>query len=141
MQRPADGPGARGAVHGALGGAAEHSAAHAARGDFDRALELVPVDEQTQADFLSRYYLLMLASGMIERVYWWRLVARGYGLMEPRPDGSLRPRPGHRAVTMLERLIERGITPDALVQRILEITPIREDELTADPRFQKMFAS
>jgi hypothetical protein len=62
----------------------------------------VSVDEETQADYLCRYYLLMLASGMIERVYWWRLVARGYGLVEPGGDGSLRPRPSHRALSVLE---------------------------------------
>jgi len=34
-----------------------------------------------------------------------------------------------------------GITPDMLVDRIVEATPAREDELTRDPRFQEMFAS
>jgi MoxR-like ATPase len=34
-----------------------------------------------------------------------------------------------------------GITPDDLIERIIAVTPMREDELTADPRFQKMFAS
>jgi MoxR-like ATPase len=34
-----------------------------------------------------------------------------------------------------------GVTPDDLIERIIAVTPMREDELTADPRFQKMFAS
>ncbi|HEY4759861.1 MAG TPA: MoxR family ATPase [Thermoguttaceae bacterium] len=34
-----------------------------------------------------------------------------------------------------------GITPDEIVDRILTITPSREDELTNDARFQKIFAS
>ena len=34
-----------------------------------------------------------------------------------------------------------GVTPDSLVAEILAVTPTREDELTADPRFQKIFAS
>jgi len=34
-----------------------------------------------------------------------------------------------------------GVTPDALIEQILSVTPTREDELTNDPRFQKMFAS
>ena len=34
-----------------------------------------------------------------------------------------------------------GITPDAIVDRLLEATPTQEDELTADARFQKIFAS
>ena len=34
-----------------------------------------------------------------------------------------------------------GVTPDMIIERILETTPSREDELTRDPRFQTIFAS
>jgi len=34
-----------------------------------------------------------------------------------------------------------GVTADDVVERLLEITPTREDELTSDARFQKIFAS
>ena len=34
-----------------------------------------------------------------------------------------------------------GVTPDAVIQRIVESTPAREDELSRDPRFQSIFAS
>ncbi len=34
-----------------------------------------------------------------------------------------------------------GVTADALIDQILSVTPTREDELTQDPRFQKIFAS
>jgi MoxR-like ATPase len=34
-----------------------------------------------------------------------------------------------------------GIGPDDVVDRVLEITPTKESELTADSRFQKIFAS
>jgi len=34
-----------------------------------------------------------------------------------------------------------GVTPDTIIQRIIESTPAREDELTRDPRFQTIFAS
>ena len=34
-----------------------------------------------------------------------------------------------------------GVTPDAIIRRIVENTPVREDELTRDPRFQTIFAS
>ena len=34
-----------------------------------------------------------------------------------------------------------GVTADDVVERLLEITPGREDELTSDARFQKIFAS
>ncbi len=34
-----------------------------------------------------------------------------------------------------------GVTADHVVQRLLEVTPSKEDELTRDARFQKIFAS
>jgi MoxR-like ATPase len=34
-----------------------------------------------------------------------------------------------------------GVTPDDLIDRIVSVTPTREDELTSDARFQKIFAS
>ena len=34
-----------------------------------------------------------------------------------------------------------GVTPDDLVERIVAVTPTREDELTHDARFQQIFAS
>jgi MoxR-like ATPase len=34
-----------------------------------------------------------------------------------------------------------GVVPDDLIERLLAITPTREDELTNDARFQKIFAS
>jgi tRNA A-37 threonylcarbamoyl transferase component Bud32 len=53
----------------------------------------VSVDEETQADYLARYYLLALGTGLVERVFWWQLVARGYGLVDPggAPRGRCRP--------------------------------------------------
>jgi MoxR-like ATPase len=34
-----------------------------------------------------------------------------------------------------------GVTPDAVVRRIIDETPAREDDLSRDPRFQTIFAS
>ena len=34
-----------------------------------------------------------------------------------------------------------GITPDHVVDRLIQITPTKENELTSDARFQKIFAS
>jgi MoxR-like ATPase len=34
-----------------------------------------------------------------------------------------------------------GVTPDNIIDRLLETTPTKEDELTRDSRFQKIFAS
>ena len=56
------------------------------------------VSEQEYADFMLRYYVLGLCSGFVERVYWWRLVARGYGLVDIENNGSLRERPAYQAL-------------------------------------------
>ena len=62
----------------------------------------VAVDEQTAADYLARYYLLLLGSGLVQRVYWWQLVARGYGLTVAE-GGALRRRPAFHALATLQR--------------------------------------
>jgi hypothetical protein len=64
------------------------------------------VDEERQADYLTRYYLLTLGTGLVERVYWWRLLARGYGLMVADGRGGLRRRPAFRALATLRQVLE-----------------------------------
>jgi hypothetical protein len=52
----------------------------------------VAVSEEAQADYLVRYFLLVLGTGLVERVFWWQLAARGYGLVDPAlPAGRRRP--------------------------------------------------
>lgn len=48
------------------------------------------VDEEIYADYLVRYYIISLSSGA-ERVYWWQLVAHGYGIIDD-IDGKWRRR-------------------------------------------------
>ncbi len=66
----------------------------------------VAVDEETQADYLARYYLLALGTGLVERVFWWQLVARGYGLVCPGNGESPRRRPAFRTLQTLLRQLE-----------------------------------
>ncbi|MGE0640106.1 MAG: lipopolysaccharide kinase InaA family protein [Thermoanaerobaculia bacterium] len=63
----------------------------------------VSVDEAAQADYLPRFFLLATAAGHVERVDWWQLVARGYGLVDPGTAGELRRRPAFRAFATLRR--------------------------------------
>ncbi len=65
----------------------------------------VSVDEESQASYLVRYALLALATGCAERVYWWQLIARGYGLIAPDAEG-LRRRPSYRALATLAATLE-----------------------------------
>jgi len=62
------------------------------------------VSEEEQADFLVRYYVLVLASGMADKVFWWQLVAPGYGLVDSR-ETPWRRRPSFAAFrTLVSRL-------------------------------------
>lgn len=62
----------------------------------------VAVDEDAQANYLVRYCLEALGTGLAERVYWWQLAAAGYGLLDPREE-DLRRRPAYHALRQLQR--------------------------------------
>ena len=59
------------------------------------------VTEEQYAVFLARYLLLTLASGHVARVYWWRLAARGFGLIDDTDPAAWRPRPAFSALQTL----------------------------------------
>ncbi|MCK4646918.1 MAG: hypothetical protein KAU46_11755 [Candidatus Aminicenantes bacterium] len=65
------------------------------------------VSEEEQANYLVRYYILCLASGFVERIYWWQLVAPGYGLIDNRKK-EWRKRPGFYALKFMVTLIEES---------------------------------
>lgn len=75
-------------------------------GPHSPAGKTVSVGEEEQADYLVRYFLLALGTGLIERVFWWRLIARGYGLISPESDGSFRRRPSWHALRTLIHQVE-----------------------------------
>ncbi len=75
-------------------------------GPHSPAGKTVSVGEEEQADYLVRYYLMVLGTGLVERVFWWRLIARGYGLISPESDGSLRRRPAWDALRTLIDQVE-----------------------------------
>ncbi|MDQ2075504.1 lipopolysaccharide kinase InaA family protein [Marinimicrobium sp. ABcell2] len=62
------------------------------------------VDEDEYADYMLRYYTLALCSGHVDRVYWWRLSAHGYGLVDDRDNW--RRRPAFTALGFLLRTLE-----------------------------------
>lgn len=78
------------------------------------------VSEQDYADYMLRYLVLALASGMVERVYWWRLAARGYGLIDDSPahPAGWRLRPAYHQLRVFLRhcgratFLERRALPD-----------------------------
>jgi hypothetical protein len=73
------------------------------------------VTEEEQADFLVRYHLLALAGGLIERVYWWQLVAPGYGLVDSR-EAPWRARPAHAALRTLIGMVSGSTFTGATIE-------------------------
>jgi hypothetical protein len=73
------------------------------------------VSEEEQADYLIRYFVPGLASGLVERIYWWQLAAPGYGLVDTRGE-PWRQRPAFMAFQhLVGRLAEssfEGRDPD-----------------------------
>jgi hypothetical protein len=73
-------------------------------GKYSPAVGRTNVSEENQANYLTRYFILCLASGFVERIYWWQLVAPGYGLIDSRQE-IWRRRPGFFAYKhMVDRL-------------------------------------
>jgi len=60
---------------------------------------------EEQADFLVRYYLLALSSGVVKNVYWHQLIAPGYGLIDNRGD-VLTKHPAYQAFKTLLYFIQ-----------------------------------
>lgn len=63
------------------------------------------VSEEDQANFLVRYFVICLASGLVERIYWWQLAAPGYGLID-NLGREWRERPSFFALRQMTRLLE-----------------------------------
>lgn len=62
------------------------------------------VSENDYADYMTRYLLQAACSGFVERVYWWRLAARGFGLVDEVAD-PWRVRPAYHAFAHLLRTL------------------------------------
>jgi hypothetical protein len=65
------------------------------------------VSEEEQANYLVRYFILCAASGFVERIYWWQLVAPGYGLIDSRKE-KWRRRPSFYALKTMVSLLEKS---------------------------------
>jgi hypothetical protein len=84
-------------VNWPLAGTGVHSpvlAPYCVSGNGDRA----GVSEELYAHYMIRYLCLVLGSGFVDRVYWWRLAAKGFGLVDDSHPTALRPRPGYHAL-------------------------------------------
>jgi hypothetical protein len=74
--------------------------------------------EDLCGDYLLRYLCLALGSGLAERVYWWRLASRGFGLLDDSDPRTLRPRAGYAMLrAFLEQLGEATLVSAQLPPR------------------------
>jgi hypothetical protein len=89
-------------VNWPLRGTGAHAPIHAPYFPPWRAAGDTGVTEVEYGSYLLRYLCLALGSGMVERVYWWRLAAHGYGLVDDADPAALRVRPAYR---MLQRFL------------------------------------
>lgn len=74
------------------------------------------VSEEAYARYMVRYLLQAACSGLIDRVYWWRLAAHGFGLVDEGAN-PWRDRPAYRAWCRLlevlgDAVFERNIPTD-----------------------------
>jgi len=87
------------------------------------------VSEDEYGDYMLRYLCLALGSGMVERVYWWRLVAHGFGLVDDRdPGGGWRARPAYAMLRNFLHLLGESTLVEAQL-------PVREGERQGRYRF------
>jgi hypothetical protein len=63
----------------------------------------VHVSEEKYGCFMLRYLALTLCSGLVDQVYWWRLVSHGFGLVDERAEGGWRERVGFKILVVFLR--------------------------------------
>jgi hypothetical protein len=69
--------------------------------------------EDEYGDYMLRYLCLALGSGMVDSVYWWRLVAHGFGLVDDRDPGGWRPRPAYAMLRAFLHLLGESTLVEA----------------------------
>jgi hypothetical protein len=84
------------------------------------------VTEDEQANYLVRYFVIGLASGLVERIYWWQLAAPGYGLIDSR-EKNWRMRPSYWALRHLVRRLEGSRFEGKIREAPAEVFVFRKD--------------
>jgi hypothetical protein len=84
------------------------------------------VTEDEQASYLVRYHAICLASGYVERIYWWQLVAPGYGLIDSR-NAAWRKRPAFDALKTTVRWLEASFFLEKVRTPAAEIYMFRKE--------------
>lgn len=96
-------------------------------GKYSPAVGKMNVSEEEQANFLVRYFVLCLSTGFVDRIYWWQLVAPGYGLIDSRPE-DWRKRPSFYAFKSLAERLEGSLFLEKVPHSELFIFLFRKQE-------------
>lgn len=67
------------------------------------------VTEDDYANYMIRYLAIALCSGMVDRVYWWRLAARGFGLVDDTDPENWRERPAYGMLRFFISLLRDSV--------------------------------
>ena len=70
------------------------------QGEYSPTSEHECVDEKSYDTFMQQYIIDAWKTQLVERVYWWQLVAKGYGLIDV-DKGDLRYRPAYKSFKAL----------------------------------------
>jgi len=62
------------------------------------------IDLEEYKNYMVRYFLISISTGLINRVYWHQLISAGYGLVDNR-DGELKRYPAFRALQVMLSLL------------------------------------
>lgn len=74
------------------------------------------VDPEKYADYMTRYFLLSITTGAVDRIFWWQVAAHGYGMIDD-IDGKWERRPAWHAFRTMTSilsgatLVEMGSEP------------------------------
>jgi len=58
------------------------------------------VSEDLYGSYMLRYLVISLCSGLVERVYWWRLVSHGFGLVDEMGEDGWQERPAYKMLSV-----------------------------------------
>jgi hypothetical protein len=75
------------------------------------------VSEEAAAAYLLRYILIAIGSGLAERVFWWSLVAHGFGLIDDQQE-TWRERPAYQVLQVFLPKVE-GMICNGYIQQEL----------------------
>jgi hypothetical protein len=67
------------------------------------------VSEDDYAAYMMRYIFTCICSGMVDQIFWWRLVARGFGLVDDTETSMWRKRPAFLMFKQFIKIMDTAV--------------------------------